>query len=341
MIDLIIPVYNESESHMLRLLGSIISQENSEEIEITLVDDYSDSKEYLKAVDKFKTLLKINILNMDKNCGPGVARQYGLDHTSNDFIVFADSDDEFLRTDSFKILLGSMEKDGKLCSMCVANFYEEVVTSIKEVKEKILKPHPKNLVWTFGKMYRREFLDKYEVRFHETSRTNEDMGFNRLVSIYSEEDNYPMVEVDVPVYLWKFNINSITRKQEGTYGHSDDENGSYYGFLQNRSYVIRHAMQHTPNNPKILLEIADTFFYGCTSYIEEATDYPQYREKRYEYLRDFYIEFIKPNENSLTIKNKIDDMMKIDTIRRKYNKMKILEYTPSSLLEILEKSIAN
>ena len=35
-------------------------------------------------------------------------------------------------------------------------------------------------IWMFGKMYRRDFLDKYNIKMNDT-RANEDNGFNMLV----------------------------------------------------------------------------------------------------------------------------------------------------------------
>ena len=44
----------------------------------------------------------------------------------------------------------------------------------------MLMAHEQDMVWMFGKMYRRSFIDKYKIRFHETSRANEDNGFNTI-----------------------------------------------------------------------------------------------------------------------------------------------------------------
>ena len=36
-------------------------------------------------------------------------------------------------------------------------------------------------------MYRRSFIDKYNIRFHETSRANEDNGFNTLIRLCTND----------------------------------------------------------------------------------------------------------------------------------------------------------
>ena len=42
----------------------------------------------------------------------------------------------------------------------------------------IVMPHERDMIWMFGKMYKRSFIDKYGIHFHESSRANEDNGFN-------------------------------------------------------------------------------------------------------------------------------------------------------------------
>jgi len=123
-------------------------------------------------------MLKINILRYETNGGPGVARQYGLDHTSNGYITFIDADDTFNGAFALKALRNAIEMNNGLYQMSVGVFDEVHETDIPEGTGPMLMSHEKDLVWMFGKMYRRSFIDKYGIHFHETSRANEDNGFN-------------------------------------------------------------------------------------------------------------------------------------------------------------------
>ena len=71
-IDVIIPVYNVEENIITRCLTSIICQTMLNDLEITIVDDASD-KEYIdiyeKAINRFKDIVKINILRYEENGG--------------------------------------------------------------------------------------------------------------------------------------------------------------------------------------------------------------------------------------------------------------------------------
>ena len=60
-----------------------------------------------------------------------------------------------------------------------------------------------------GKIYRRSFLEDNNIRFN-TSRVNEDNGFNRLVVLLTKNISH----LDEVVYVYKENDNSITRRND-------------------------------------------------------------------------------------------------------------------------------
>ena len=94
-VDVIIPAYNVPDETLFRALSSIACQDKIEDIEITIIDDASTKQNYQKIIDIFSSIVKINLLRYETNGGPGVARQYGLDHTQNEFVTFIDADDIF------------------------------------------------------------------------------------------------------------------------------------------------------------------------------------------------------------------------------------------------------
>jgi hypothetical protein len=81
--------------------------------------------------------------------------------------------------------------------------------------------HEYDQIWMFGKMYRRSFIDKYNIRFHPTSRANEDNGFNTIIRLCSNE-NEQINFIPDHVYYWHENLKSITRNNDCqyTYGSS-------------------------------------------------------------------------------------------------------------------------
>ena len=92
-IDIIIPAYNVPDHILFRCLASIACQDIASDLEVTIVDDASTKQNYAKVIKNFESILKIHLLRYEVNGGPGVARQYGIDHTENGYMTFIDADD--------------------------------------------------------------------------------------------------------------------------------------------------------------------------------------------------------------------------------------------------------
>jgi glycosyltransferase involved in cell wall biosynthesis len=186
-IDIIIPAYNVEDEILFRCLSSIACQDVAKDLEVTIVDDASTVQNYQEVINNFLSILKINLLRYEENGGPGVARQYGLDHTQNGYITFIDADDTFNGAFALNYLRDTLESN-PLYSVCIAGF-DEVFTQEDEKGNKSVYfyPHDNDMVWMFGKMYKRNFIDKYNIRFHETSRANEDNGFNTTIRLLAND----------------------------------------------------------------------------------------------------------------------------------------------------------
>lgn len=198
MIDVIIPAYN-SHSTIDKTLASVAFQDCVDKLNVYIVDDCSkkDYHEFVNFYSKFMNVCEIRTL---KNGGPGYARQYGIDNSNSEFIIFIDSDDVF--SDNFAISRLYNAINDSNTDIAVSGFYEEKDFGFVFCEI--------SYVWMHGKMYRRQFLDKKNIKFNE-SRENEDCGFNHLC--YISGASY--VEVDGISYIWRNNVNSITRENSG------------------------------------------------------------------------------------------------------------------------------
>ena len=214
-IDVIIPAYNVPDHVLFRCLASIACQDIFSEPEVTIVDDASTVQNYASVIKCFETMLKIHLLRYEINGGPGVARQYGIDNTHIGYMTFIDADDTFNGSFALKTLRNGIEMNNGLYQMCVGVFDEVHEEGYPDVECPIVMSHEQDMVWMFGKIYRRSFVDKYKIRFHETSRANEDNGFNticRLCSSDQEQINF----IPAHVYYWHESPNSITRANDLT-----------------------------------------------------------------------------------------------------------------------------
>lgn len=95
LVSIIIPVYN-SEKYIDRCINSIVNQ-TYKDIEIILIDDGSSDRSidiinnYVNKDNRIKVYTQ-------KNAGPSSARNYGLDVSTGDYVMFVDADDYIDKT---------------------------------------------------------------------------------------------------------------------------------------------------------------------------------------------------------------------------------------------------
>ena len=296
-IDVIIPAYNVSDDILFRCLASIACQDIVSDLEVTIVDDASTIENYHKVAENFKSMLKINILRYEENGGPGVARQYGLDHTSNGYITFIDADDTFNGSLALKALRNGIEINNNIYQMCVGIFDE--IHEIDVQDGPFLLEHVQDMVWMFGKLYRRSYIDKYNIRFHKTSRANEDNGFNTLCHLCSSEQE-PINFIPAHVYYWHENINSITRANDCQYSYGGSNRDSFYGYVENMIYAIQEAKKRKPYNGMITMWAVNCMLNLYEYYIECAARAPEHAENNFKWCQRYYNEVYKYLENDIS-----------------------------------------
>ena len=188
MIDIIIPVYNARKTLELTLM-SIKLQTIIDKINIYLIDDDS-SEDYKDILNKYKDM-NIIYIKLDKNNGPAVARQKGIEMSSSKYIMFIDADDLLYDADSIKKLYNKIEED-----------YDYVVGITIDEKQNTQIMNESDL---HGKIYKREFLLKNNIKFNNT-RIHEDNYFNNLVLLCEPKQK----ELLENIYIYVDNKDSIT-----------------------------------------------------------------------------------------------------------------------------------
>lgn len=209
-LSIIIPQYKETEEQIKPLFDMLNNQinVNFDDFEVVLVNDCSDtviSKAFLK---QFKNL-HIKSLRTPKNCGSGLTRQYGYDHTKSEYVMFVDADDTLYSLLVLHYVFSSLDCDLLQGQFLWEHYFVETRSYMYVRKS--------DVTWLHGKVYRRKFLDKYDIRF-PAIRYSEDSFFNTVV--YNLE---PKIKaIDEPFVIYKDNRNSITRANNG------DNNKSMY-----------------------------------------------------------------------------------------------------------------
>ena len=311
-IDVIIPAYNVPDAIIFRCLASIACQDIVNELEVTIVDDASTKQNYQAVADHFSSLLKINVLRYETNGGPGVARQYGIDHTKNGYMTFIDADDTFNGAFALKALRNGLEMNGGLYHTCVGVFDEVHEEGLAPGDGPILMTHEQDMVWMFGKLYRRSFIDKYNIHFHESSRANEDNGFNTMIRLCSN-DQEQVNFIAAHVYYWHENPTSITRANDCQYSYGSSERDSFYGYVENMIFAIKEAKKRNPYNGFISMWAVNCMLNIYEYYIECYARANEHAAQNFKWCKRYYDEVyaaIEPDISDEMLAQQYNEVMR-------------------------------
>lgn len=197
-IDIIIPCYNSAKT-LPCTLSSIAMQSIKDQCNIYICDDCG-ADDYTNIIDVFSKMLDITYLRANKNGGVGANRQFGLDNSNLDYIVFIDADDTFEGSLALELLYQGIKNND--CDIVSAKFNSDNRSS----DEVVMCEYEKQLTWLHGKIYSRKFMTDNNIRFLDL-RLNEDGCFNQCFALKRARIKY----IDNIVYTWRTNKDSLTR----------------------------------------------------------------------------------------------------------------------------------
>lgn len=195
-VSIIIPVYNASE-RIIRTSENLVSQ-TLDDIEVLYVEnDSSDDSSSLAGMQANK----YRQIRFYKEFTPGVsaARNLGIEKARGEFIIFMDDDD--LQSDEItRCLYNAIE--GVDMSICGCEIIENgaKVYSTPEEMFRVLSGKAvvkgmfsgdESLRYIWNKMFRRDIIDKYNIRFEEGVHYYEDVLF--MVEYLTHCDNVRQV----------------------------------------------------------------------------------------------------------------------------------------------------
>lgn len=221
-ISVIIPIYNV-EDYLEETLNSLFNQSIIDDIEVLMIDDGStDDSRYI--IEKYALDYENFHAFHKQNEGLPFTRNFGIEHAKGDYIHFFDSDDVIVNDGYEKLYNMAIKNDSDIVTSDFTKFsrynsWKDILSKNAfknidgDVDSTTLNNHVE-LVWdaiTTNKLYKREFLNKNNIRFPNKRIVYEDNTFSLKAYILA---NKISISHDI-FYFWRMRFRkntSITQK---------------------------------------------------------------------------------------------------------------------------------
>ncbi len=275
-LDIIIPYYKEDKKLILRLLKSIQSQRNInfKEIGILLINDHSNNKITKKDLLDFPQL-QITLLQTEKNVGPGLTRQKGIDFSTAEYITFIDADDTYYDSNCLSKIIDIINL--KKPNLILSDWMEE--SFINHEKELLL--HHSDLIFIHGKFIKRSYLKEKNISFSPELRLHEDSYFSTILLLSTPDAE----NTNIITNYWRYHNQSIVRAKNQyhylvrTLSQLITNNRCVYKYLKNTEnpFVNEYA-----------IKACAYLYYTLSSYLFADKNDSKLQELKHSYESEFF-----------------------------------------------------
>lgn len=215
-VSIIVAIYNV-EKFIKKCINSIINQDYHN-LEIILIDDCSTDNSG-KICDTFaridnRIIVVHNVVNMKQS----TVRNLGISKATGEYIVFVDGDD-WLAKDFVSYMLKIITETNADMGINLVNFTTRDYKQVENSKIKIWSPEkataellfPHITVGCWNKIYKREFINKFNLRFNSDFYVGEG---DKFINEAAQRANYVGVGCRKVYYYRLNNEESATTKYD-------------------------------------------------------------------------------------------------------------------------------
>lgn len=216
MLDIVITHYKEPYEVGEKLLRMIGLQRGIDfsDIRVTVVNDGGNRLPDEKLADMGYPIEQLDI----PHGGISAARNAGIDHATEPWIMFCDFDDNYTSIYSLEQIMNVLPK-ADMDMLWTKLLVDDTLTA----KGRIYYSQPlQRFVFCHGKVYRTKFLRDSGIRFDESLSFNEDSLFNAVIIARTPYQRIGEIKGEFPIYTWIRRESSVTnsgRDDEAEYGH--------------------------------------------------------------------------------------------------------------------------
>ncbi|WP_029320736.1 glycosyltransferase [Butyrivibrio sp. AE3004] len=184
-LSLILPTYNRA-GYLRETLASVLDR-ITEEYEVIVIDDGSDDETAL-CLGEFEGISEQIQIHYLSHRGVSIARNTGIEYATGDYVAFLDCDDTLKPAffEECKVLLESkkdlyvlgydrIEADGQRIPFWLR---DHVYENPSDFADDYIRMRHLLVYSACNKLYRRDILDRFSIRFRESLSFGEDRLFN-------------------------------------------------------------------------------------------------------------------------------------------------------------------
>jgi GT2 family glycosyltransferase len=207
----LVPIYNPEISQLIDLITSF-NQQTSKKFKVVFVDDASEISG-LSEIIKKNAIFEQEFIRLDENQGISGALNQGLRHVSGKYVAFVDQDD-FLEHNCTKDLLETSKKHPKE----VWFYSDEYLWDSKRDTKFHLRKNSFNSVELHSSMYINhiQMFKKSELSSELFFRSQFDGSQDHELAIRLDKLGFTAFHISKPLYRWRMNNDSFSRKRFGT-----------------------------------------------------------------------------------------------------------------------------
>ena len=228
-LDIIVPHYDEPWKTGKPLFDMLALQRDVDftDFRVILVNDGDQNDIYPNVVrQKYPYTVDGIVI---PHSGVSAARNRGIDHSDARWIMFCDFDDTFTSVYSLRAIFDGLETQDH--DLLWYPFYVEL-----NAKQKRQIRRTFNLIFTHGKVYRRNFLNRHRIRFCESLYFSEDAAFNRVLDMEIDPKRIGELKTEVIPYVWAYRTGSVTTDPAKVYSNA-------VGLFRRQVYVANEHLK--------------------------------------------------------------------------------------------------
>ena len=210
-LDILMPHYKEPWSLVQPFFDSLKAQRAIDfaDIRVIMVNDGKqvDSNLSLDDLEEMQLRYPFRVdVFFKQHEGVSAARNYALDESIADYVMFCDCDDSFANIYGLRFLFDQMEKGyDAISSIFLVEYMDNGQLRITYKDNDVTFVH--------GKAYRRQYLIDKNLRWKPELTIHEDGYFNCLAMMFADTKT----KIDTPFYTWKYRTDSVASKEDETF----------------------------------------------------------------------------------------------------------------------------